>query len=72
MRLRILAGAAALVLGLAAYAIAVAEVAIRALPGDWAVRVVFFVVAGVAWVWPAALLTRWMQSAPPYRPPPAG
>jgi hypothetical protein len=62
MRLRVLAGSLVLVLGLAAYALAVAGLATRILPGHWAVHAVFYAVAGLLWVWPAARLTRWMQS----------
>jgi hypothetical protein len=46
--------------------------AVHVLPRSWLVEVPFYAAAGIAWVLPAAKLTRWMQQAPPYRPPPAG
>lgn len=71
MRLRILFGAAVLLAGLALYGLAVMAVAIRVLPANWAIEAVFYACAGIAWIPLAARLTRWMQQAPPYRPPPA-
>jgi hypothetical protein len=70
--LRILAGALMLVAGLALYGLAVMSLAVRVLPHSWLVEVPFYAVAGIAWVFPAARLTRWMQQVPPYRPPPGG
>lgn len=72
MRLRILGGTALLVAGLAAYGLVMMAVAVRLLPPHGAVQAAFYAVAGVAWVWPAARLTRWMQDAAPHRPPPRG
>lgn len=72
MRLRILVGAMALVVGLALYGLAVMVLAVHVLPRSWLLEVPFYAAAGIAWVLPAARLTRWMQQAPPYRPPPAG
>jgi hypothetical protein len=63
-RARILAGAAALVGGLALYALAAVELAGRVVPDEWAAQALFYAVAGVLWVVPAARLTRWMQAAP--------
>jgi len=71
MRLRILFGTLALIAGLAIYALAVMAIAIRLLPPNWAIEAVFYAIAGIAWIPAAARLTRWMQQAPPYRPPPA-
>jgi uncharacterized membrane protein len=62
MRLRILLGTAALVLGLALYALAVMLVAVKLVPEHWAVEAAFYLVAGIAWIVPAARLTRWMQA----------
>ncbi|HEX4112149.1 MAG TPA: DUF2842 domain-containing protein [Stellaceae bacterium] len=70
MRLRILAGSVILILGLALYAAAVIVLARRFLPEWIAIDLVFYAGAGIAWIWPAALLTRWMSHAAPYRPPP--
>lgn len=72
MRLRILVGSLSLVLGLAIYGLAIMGVAVAVLPHQWIVQAVFYAAAGIAWVWPAAWLTRWMQQAAPHRPPPAG
>jgi hypothetical protein len=71
LRLRILVGTAALVLGLALYALAVMLVAVELVPEHWAVEAVFYLVAGIAWIVPAARLTRWMQ-APDAAAAPAG
>ena len=67
-RARILAGAAALVGGLALYALAAVELAGRVVPDHWAAQALFYAVAGVLWVVPAARLTRWMQAAPAPEP----
>jgi hypothetical protein len=69
MRLRILLGTMILVAGLGLYALAVAAFAARLLPDQWIVEAVFYAVAGSAWIFPAAWLTRWMQRAAPFRPP---
>ena len=70
MRLRILAGIVILIGGLALYAAAAITIALRFLPQRILIDMLFYAVAGIAWIWPAALLTRWMQQAAPYRPPP--
>jgi hypothetical protein len=72
MRLRILLGTLLLVLGLAAYALAVIAAAVRLLPQQWAIEAVFYALAGTIWILPAARLVRWMQRAAPFRPPPFG
>ncbi len=59
MRLRILAGTLVLLLGLALYAGAVMALVAR-LPESAALDFTLYGVAGIAWVAPAALLTRWM------------
>jgi hypothetical protein len=59
-----LVGAGALVGGLALYALAAVELAGRVVPDGWAAQALFYAVAGVLWVLPAARLTRWMQAAP--------
>jgi hypothetical protein len=64
MRLRILAGTAVLVLGLIVYSLLVMRLAVDVLPEHWAVQAVFYLVAGVLWIFPAARLTRWMQASP--------
>lgn len=70
MRLRILFGTIALVLGLACYGLVVAAVAAYILPpGPW-LALAYYALAGTVWIAPAAWLVRWMQRALPYRPPP--
>ena len=69
MRLRILFGSVLLVLGLAVYAIVVIAAA-RLLPDNQAAALAFYALAGIAWIFPAAKLTRWMQRAGPFRAPP--
>lgn len=70
MRLRILFGGVGLALGLALYAGLCMAIAAR-LPDSAVVAFAFYAIAGVAWVAPASLVTRWMLGAAPYRPPPA-
>jgi hypothetical protein len=70
MRLRILLGGIGLTLGLALYAGLVMALAAR-LPDSGTLAFGFYAIAGVAWVAPASLVTRWMLRAAPYRPPPA-
>jgi hypothetical protein len=71
LRLRILVGSIALVLGLAAYGLIVMAIAVHWLPSQAVIEIVYYTIAGIAWVWPAARLTGWMQLAAPYRPPQA-
>lgn len=70
MRLRILFGSIGLGVGLLVYVAAAMALAAR-LPDNAAVAFTFYAVAGIAWIAPAGLVTRWMLRAPPYRPPPA-
>jgi DNA-directed RNA polymerase specialized sigma24 family protein len=72
MRLRILFGTLALILGLALYALAVAALGDRFLAQHGVAETLFYALAGIAWIWPAARLTRWMQRAAPHRPPMIG
>lgn len=51
----------ALLLGLAAYAILVVTLADH-VPQHWALEALYFSVAGILWVWPAARLVRWMHA----------
>lgn len=60
------AGSVGLVLGLLVYvffALAIGDVVAASKPG-W-VQFVYFAVAGLAWVFPAGLLVRWMYRVPP-------
>jgi len=63
MRLRILAGTLLLLVGLVLYAGAVMALVAR-LPANAALDFALYGVAGIAWVAPAALLTRWMLREP--------
>ena len=65
MRLRILYGTVLLLVGLGLYAVAVTAVAVAILPAQWAVQLVYYFITGTAWLYPAALLTKWMQDLPP-------
>ena len=67
-RLRKLLGTIVLVVFVAFYSLTAMTVAAAKLPGTSSfVQLVFFVVAGLAWVIPAAPLVAWMQK--PDRPP---
>ncbi|HWK47519.1 MAG TPA: DUF2842 domain-containing protein [Stellaceae bacterium] len=67
MRLRMLYGTVILLVGLLIYALVVMVLAATILPAHWAVQVPFYTVAGIAWIFPAARVTRWMQDIPPWR-----
>jgi hypothetical protein len=69
MRLRILFGGLIITAGLAVYALLAMAVAAR-LPDNAAIAFAYYALAGLAWVVPASLVTRWMLRAAPYRPPP--
>jgi hypothetical protein len=59
--MRVLIGTAALLAGLAVYALLMMRLG-AALAGEhWAAQAVFYLVAGIAWVPVAARLTAWMQ-----------
>ena len=63
MRTRKLVGAILLMLFLAGYAVVTVSVAVvlQVRNASGLVEVLFYVVAGLAWVIPAALLIRWME-----------
>ena len=66
-RLRKLIGTAVLVVFVSVYALTAMTVAAAKLPGtSWLVQLIYFMVAGLAWVIPAAPLVSWMQK--PDRP----
>jgi len=69
MRLRILVGTIGLILGLFVYA-GLVVIATPLLPQETLLDMAFYAAAGMIWIWPAARLTRWMNEAPPHRPPP--
>ncbi len=57
-------GLLALLMGLLLYAGAVVALA-DLIPDHWLVDLVFFTIAGILWVFPAARLIRWMQALDP-------
>ena len=62
IRTRKLVGTAALLVFLAVYALAVMLAAVvLQVNSSKVVELAFYVVGGFAWVYPAALLVRWMQ-----------
>lgn len=66
-RLRKLVGTVLLVVFVSFYALTAMTIAAAKLPGTaWPVQLIFFLVAGLAWVVPAAPLVTWMQK--PDRP----
>ncbi|TAD92038.1 MAG: DUF2842 domain-containing protein [Alphaproteobacteria bacterium] len=54
-------GALILIGGLIAYCVAVAEIGAHLVGMHLAIQTVFYVVAGILWVWPAARVVRWAQ-----------
>ena len=59
--MRLALGTATLVLGLALYTALAMRIGVALLPDNLVVQTLYYAVAGVAWVWPAARITRWMQ-----------
>lgn len=55
-------GIAVLVIGLALYALAVMVLGASLLPEHALAQLVFYAVAGLAWLWPARALLRWMAA----------
>jgi hypothetical protein len=53
-------GMVALVVGLIVYALAAMVAGATLVPEHWLPQLLFFVVAGLAWLWPARHLLRWM------------
>jgi hypothetical protein len=69
MRLRILFGMTVLVAGLAVYALLAMRLAVEFLPAGQVAALLYYAVAGMAWLYPAALLTKWMQAPDPPKKP---
>ena len=66
MRTRKFIGTIILLLFLAVYAlVATAFAASQIVGGSYIAQVIYFCVAGLAWVLPAGLLVRWMQRPDP-------
>ena len=61
VRIRKLIGGAALVLGLAIYAVAAMRVAVAIVPEHWAAQLAYAIVAGVVWVFPIRRFIYWMN-----------
>jgi hypothetical protein len=53
-------GIVALLAGLAAWTLVAMRVGATWVPEHWLAQLVFYATAGVAWIWPAARLVRWM------------
>ena len=53
-------GILVLVLGLIVYALAAMVAGATLVPEHWLLQLLFFVVAGLVWLWPARHLLRWM------------
>jgi hypothetical protein len=64
MRLRILFGTLGLIFGLGLYALLMMRLAVEILPDYWAAQLLYYLIAGTLWIFPAARLTRWMQDLP--------
>ena len=58
---RKLLGTLILMVGLSVYAFAAVWLVTSALPDHWAVQIIFYPVAGIAWAFPARYLINWMQ-----------
>ena len=66
IRTRKLIGTVALMVLIGVYALAVMLIAVvLQVSGSKIAELLFYAVGGLAWVWPAALLVRWMQRADP-------
>ncbi|WP_291295872.1 DUF2842 domain-containing protein [Elioraea sp.] len=53
------------IVGLALYLFAVLELAELATGHHWAIDLVYFAIAGIAWAFPAARLMRWVVAGRP-------
>ena len=60
MRWRHPVGIVVLLAGLAAWTLIAMRVGATLLPDHWLAELAYYVVAGLAWLWPAAKLVRWM------------
>lgn len=68
-RTRKLVGTILLLIVLSIYALAVMLAAAAVLPdGGKIVELIFYAVAGIAWVVPAGFLIKWMYAVPPENP----
>lgn len=60
MRWRHAIGIAVLVVGLLVYALAVMVLGSSCVPEHWLAQTGFYLVGGLAWLWPARRLLHWM------------
>ena len=60
--MRLALGTLSLVLGLFLYAFAAMWIGAVLVPAHWAAHAAFYAIAGIAWIWPAARLTKWMTT----------
>ena len=60
LRWRHAVGIALLVAGLVVYALSVMVLGSSYLPAHWVAQTGFYAIAGLAWLWPARFLLRWM------------
>jgi hypothetical protein len=51
-----------LVVGLFLYALAAMWIGAVLVPAHWAAHAAFYAITGIAWIWPAARLTKWMTT----------
>jgi len=59
--IRKLLGTLILLSGLVAYTLSMVWLAVSVLPDHWAVQIIFYPLAGIAWAFPAKPLIAWMQ-----------
>jgi uncharacterized protein DUF2842 len=59
--IRKLLGTLFLLSGLVLYTLAMVWLAVSVLPDHWAVQIIFYPLAGIAWAFPAKPLIAWMQ-----------
>ncbi|MGD1956477.1 MAG: DUF2842 domain-containing protein [Sphingomonadales bacterium] len=57
---RNLIGTLALLAGLGLYGVIIAELSVRMGELPFLVEMVFYIIAGLVWLWPARALVRWM------------
>ncbi len=60
MRWRHAIGIAVLLVGLIVYALVVMVAGARYVPEHWLAQTGFYLTGGLAWLWPARFLLRWM------------
>lgn len=58
---RKLLGTVIILVGLTAYTLAAVWLAVDVLPDHWAVQLIFYPIAGIAWAFPTKPLIDWMQ-----------